>query len=144
MRGHEGAGPLDSGAEAERARRRKWHLVLGAALATGLAAGFGFAFADEGQGFFRATIPPTLAAAIAALYLLMMVVGTVAMKRVTDEVEIHNNLYGMAIGGSAVLLVYPPWWILWRGEVLPEPPHEALFLLFFGSALVAYLWKKFR
>jgi hypothetical protein len=139
------ARPELSGAEeAERQKRRKWWTMLGVSGLAGAGTGLGFVVAAKGDGFMSGPIPAWLAIAFAALYVATMIVGTIAMKRMTDEVEIHNNLWGMAIGGSAVLLVYPPWWMLWRGEVAPEPGHEALFLLLFASAILAYLWKKYR
>ena len=135
-----------TGAEvAERARRRKWYAVLGVSLVAGFSTGLSFALSERGgAGFLTGTIPSWLAIGFAALYLAMMIFGTLAMKRVTDEVELHNNVFGMAVGGSAVMLVYPPWWMLWRGEVVAEPSHAALFLLLFLAAIGAYLWKKYR
>jgi hypothetical protein len=133
-----------SAEEAERARRRKWFAVLGVSMVAGFSTGIGFAASESGEGFLEGRIPAPLAIGFAALYLIMMIFGTIAMKRVTDEVEVHNNLYGMAVGGSMVMLAYPPWWMLWRGDVVREPSHEALFLLLFLSAIAAYLWKKYR
>ena len=139
------ARPELSGAEeAERRKRRKWWTMLGVSGLAGFGTGLGFVLAEKGDGFLSGRIPAPLAIGFAALYVVVILAGTVAMKRMTDELELHNNLYGVAMGGSAVLLVYPPWWLLWRGEVVPEPGHEILFLLLFASAMLAYLWKKYR
>ena len=74
----------------------------------------------------------------------MMIGGTIAVRRTTDEVERHNNLWGLGMGASAVMLVYPPWWMLWRGGLVGEPSHVALFLLLVAISTAFYLWKKFR
>lgn len=133
-----------SGAEAERARRRKWWTLLGAALAAGFATGIGVGLTQEGGPFAGGRIPEWLAIAAVALYLVTMIAGTVLMKRFTDEVEMHNNLFGLAVGASALMLVYPPWLLLWRGGLVPEPGHEPLFLVTIVPAVIAYLWKKYR
>jgi hypothetical protein len=134
----------DVGAEAEKKRRRGWWTLLAAALASGFAAGLGFSMAKHGGGFLEGTIPRGVAIAIAVSYVATILIGTVLGRRLTDELERSNNQYGLAMGASAVLLVYPAWWILWRGRVVMEPQHGALFILLFAVAVAAYGWKKFR
>ena len=133
-----------SGAQAERARRRKWWTLLGVALAAGFATGFGVALTEEGGPFAGGRIPEWLAIAAVAVYLVTMIVGTVMMKRFTDEVEMHNNIFGLAVGASALTLVYPPWVMLWRGGLVGEPTHLPMFLVMFVPATATYLWKKYR
>ena len=136
--------PEDVGAAAERRQRRRWLGLFGLAIACGLATGLAFALTSQGPGFGAGSIPPILAAVGAAVYLVMMIGGSYAMFRVTDEVEVDNNVRGLAAGGGALLLVYPAWWMLWQGGLVAEPTHDALFLLMFGAALAYYLWKKYR
>ena len=134
----------DIGVRAERERQRRWWRTFVPVVLSGFVAGFAFALADRGERFLAGEIPPLLAVLIAGSYLVTMIWGTWAYKRVADELELQNNLWGTAVGGSVLLLVYPPWWILWRGGLVGEPMHGALFLLLFGSAILAYLWKKYR
>jgi drug/metabolite transporter (DMT)-like permease len=132
------------GAAAERQRRRKWWTLLGVALAAGFGTGFGVALTEEGGAFGDGRIPEWLAIGATVVYLATMIVGTVMMKRFTDELEMHNNIFGLAVGASALLLVYPPWLMLWRGGLVGEPSHGALFLAMFLPAMATYLWKKYR
>lgn len=134
----------DIGAAAERRQRGKWRRLLGLAIASGVATGLAFAFTRTGDGSGAGTLSPGLTIAGAVVYVLMMVLGSYAMVRVTDEVEVRNNVVGLAAGGAALLLCYPPWWMLWRGGLVPEPTHLAMFLLMFGPALAVYVWKKYR
>jgi uncharacterized membrane protein YidH (DUF202 family) len=134
----------DVGTRAERDRERRWWRTFVPIVLSGFVAGFAFALADQGETFLAGKIPPLIAVLIAGSYVVTMIWGTWAYKRVADELEMQNNLWGTAVGGSALLLVYPPWWILWRGGLVGEPVHEALFLLLFVTAIGAYLWKKYR
>ncbi|MDQ3140195.1 MAG: hypothetical protein M3Q15_05665 [Pseudomonadota bacterium] len=135
----------DSGTKAERSRSRKWWTVMALVAASGFAAGAidGTVSTTDG-GFMQGALPGWLAIAIAISYLVSIVVGTIAYKRYSDELDIQANIWGSAVGASALLLTYPVWWILWRGQLVGEPVHETLFLLMFGSALLGYLWKKYR
>ena len=132
----------EPGAAAESRRRRKWRALFGLSVALGVVTAIAFVVTGDPGG--AGTIPAAVAAAGAAVYVAMMVLGSLAMVRVTDEHEVHNNVWGLAAGGGALLVVYPAWWMLWRGGLVVEPGHSAMFLLMFGSALVAYLWKKYR
>jgi drug/metabolite transporter (DMT)-like permease len=136
--------PDDPGAAAERRQRARWRRLLGLAVASGVATALAFAFTRTGESYGAGTLAPELTIAGAVVYVLLMVFGSYAMTRVTDEVEIHNNVVGLAAGGGALLLAYPPWWMLWRGGLVPEPTHGALFFLMFGAALAVYAWKKYR
>jgi len=130
-------------AEAEKARSRRWRGIILASMIAGFVSGFGFVALKQGDGFLTGTIPAWLGWVLALLYLVTMIAGSIAMRRVADELEMHNNLWGLAIGASALIFVYPPWWLLWRGEVLPEPTHEGLFLLLFVATALGYGWKKY-
>lgn len=132
------------GAAAERRQRRKWWTLLGVALVAGFGTGLGVALTEEGGAFGDGRIPEWLAIGAVAVYLGLMIVGTYVMKKVTDELEMHNNILGLAVGASALLLVYPPWLMLWRGGLVGEPGHGALFLVMFLPAMATYLWKKYR
>jgi hypothetical protein len=132
-----------SGEAFERRQRRGWYKALGASIVAGLATGLGYSLAVK-DDFFGGRLPPWFAIGVAALYLAMMVAGTVAVRRTTDELERHNNLWGLGMGASAVMLIYPPWWMLWRGGLVGEPSHTALFLLLVAISTFFYLWKKYR
>jgi hypothetical protein len=136
--------PEDLGVRLERQRRRKWWSLLALAVVAGVVTSIAFNLAGAGVMFDAGTIPGWLAVAGAAIYVGTMLFGTFAMRSVSDELEVHNNVWGLAAGGFALLIVYPAWWMLWRGQVAPEPGHEPLFWVMFVSATITYLWKKLR
>lgn len=136
---------LDVGEAAELQQTMRTKRVLALCGISGFVAGLAFAWGELGDGaFLSGTIPAWLAVAIALSYVVAMTWGSIAFKRSADEHEMQINIWGSAIGASALLLIYPPWWVLWRGGLIGEPVHEILFATLFIVAIGAYLWKKFR
>ena len=130
--------------EAQR-RRRKW-LIVGAIAAAGLVPGFYMGYQDGAAMALSRPSPwsPTFAAAMAALYLLAVVGGGLLLGRVTDELERQRSYKAVSFAGTALMLVYPTWFLLWRGGFVPEPVHWVMFVLFWLSLALASLWYRFR
>ena len=133
----------DEGAAAERLRQRKWLGLIGLCLAAGAATAVAVEATRE-AGVPGGMIPSWVAIGIAIVFLIISVGGTYAMVRITDEVEIHNNVWGFAAGSAALFVVYPVWCALWRGGLVPEPTHFALFAIAAVVSFLAYLWMKYR
>jgi hypothetical protein len=36
------------------------------------------------------------------------------------------------------------WYLLWKGQLVPEPSHQIIFVAFYIVMLAAYLIRKFR
>jgi len=148
MMGNRMAGVSDDqpGERAERQRRARKAWTIGAVAAVGMAAGFAMGWRDA-DNLFSGTSegwPPAMAIAIAASYLLAIVVGGIVLARQTDEVELMGQYKAIAAGGLAYVVVYPLWFVLWMGNLAPEPMHAALFALFWLTLVAAFLFYRYR
>lgn len=137
---------MGAGEAAERARaRRKW-TILGALFAMGLPIGFLAGRLETGEsGFFSiGTLPPWFAVLAAAVMLIAVAGGNLYLHRRLDELERQDNRVASAMGANTLLVVYLPWYMLWRGGLLPEPAHEALMTILVAATLSVYLFTKIR
>lgn len=124
---------------------RQLKIIKGLLFGVGLACGAysGWYVAANGLDF-NSPWPPELAAAIASLYLLAMLIGSIALSKVMDEVEKGRAYKASAFAGSIYLIVYPVWFLMWKGGFVAEPLHWALFLLFWASLASATAYYRFR
>jgi hypothetical protein len=141
-----GEAPRGEGERREAARQRRRWLVVGALFACGLITGIymgrtdGAALVDGRAGSWS----PMAALALAALYLSAILGGSFVMNGIMDEVEKERGYKSAAFAGAALIIVYPTWFLLWKGGFVSEPIHWVLFLLFWLSLALASLWYRFR
>lgn len=138
--------PLGEGERREAARRRKrWLIVAGLAVVgfvPGLYVGFQHgAAAAQNQPLVWS---PTVAALLAILYLVAVAGGAVLINTVMDEIERQRGYKAVSFAGAALMVVYPTWFLLWKGGFVPEPVHWILFVLFWLSLALASLFYRFR
>ena len=134
-----------SGQARDRAKNRRlvW-LFAGLALAGGFV-GFTFArFETKNDVTLGGTIPPAVAIALAVVTFVAMVWGTLVYKRRIDEVVLRDNIYAGAWGAFTVLVGYPVWFLLWKGSLLPEPSHMAMYAALSVVTCAVYLFRKYR
>ena len=129
--------------EAAMRRGRAW--IIGGLFVAGLVSGFYVGktealSAKAGQSLWT----PELAIVLTAVFLVAMLAGSLLLNRVMDELERQRAYKASAAAGAALLLVYPPWFFLWKGGLLPEPMHLALFGIFWIVLAGASLWYKVR
>jgi hypothetical protein len=139
--------PRGEGERRESAQRRKRWLIVAGLLGTGIVAGY--LTGHQSGGGTTAVLgppnwPPAVAAALAAVYLLASVVGTFLMNAVLDEVDRQRGHKAMSFAGTALIIVYPTWFFLWRGGLAVEPIHWMLFAFFWLSMALATLWYRYR
>ncbi len=136
-----------TGEQQERARRTRKAWILGGAFATGLVAGVLVGF-QEGENIFVGSDadgwPPALAIGLALSYLLVVMLGGLALSRQTDEFELQRQYKAVSAAAFVYAMAYPVWFVLWMGQLVPEPMHGALFILFWLSLLGAFLFYRFR
>ncbi|HEU0100150.1 MAG TPA: hypothetical protein VFQ67_15425 [Allosphingosinicella sp.] len=138
--------PQGEGERRDLARRRKRWLILAAIAVLGGVPAFYAGFQD-GAAMAQSrplTWSPTLAAVLAGLYLVVMVGGGLLMHGVTDELERQRGYKAASVAGLTLMLVYPTWFLLWRGGFVAEPVHWMLFVLFWLSLALASLFYRFR
>lgn len=129
--------------EGERAEARRLArgraTIAGSAVCAVLIIGAAFLFKQSGG-----RVAPAGAITITIVYLVALVgFGWRACRR-ADEVEIRHNLVALATAASFYGLVYPGWYFLWKGGLLPEPSHEILYVAMLAVAVLAYLRAKIR
>ncbi len=90
------------------------------------------------------TLHPAAAIAAAAILVVSIVYGSWRYFRTVDEVERRDNYLANSIGLYFYMLGYAGWYLLWRGQLVPEPSHELLFGATFTVTMIAYFWKKLR
>ena len=99
---------------------------------------------QDGAALYQGTIPAWVAVALAVLWLVSVVGGSFWLKRHIDEIEQAAQLWGIATGGTVVIVLYPIWYLLWRGQMIAEPNAHIMFGTLYVVMIAAYLWKKFR
>jgi hypothetical protein len=127
------------------ARNRRLSLY-GVLLVAGMAVGFLFGlYETDGTAWIaQGNIPGWLAILLASVTAFALIGGTIAAHRRVDEVERQNNLFSSAMAAGVVLVGYPVWYILWKGQLVSEPSHETMFVALYSVLLVTYLYRKFR
>ena len=139
--------PSGAGEAQEQARRTRKTWIIGGTFVTGLVAGILVGF-NEGEALFVGSDandwPPALAVGLALSYVLVVAVGGVALARQTDEFEQQRQYKAIAAAAFVYAMVYPLWFVLWMGQLVPEPMHGALFILFWLSLAAAFLFYRFR
>jgi FtsH-binding integral membrane protein len=129
----------------DRANNRRHILLFSGLTLAGAAVGFVFAmFESKNEFYLGGTIPPGVAIALAVIAFVAMVWGTVAYKRRIDEVVLRDNIYAAAWGAFVVFVGYPVWFLLWKGNLLPEPSHMVLYAVLYVVTCAVYLYRKYR
>ncbi|NYT40913.1 hypothetical protein HZY97_09115 [Sphingomonas sp. R-74633] len=128
------------GERAEKSRsNRFWGLMAGFMLLGGVI-GAGMVVMEHNQG----VLPAAVAIGIVVLLTLGIGGGTWWFLRSVDEVERRDNYLASTIALNFYLIAYANWYFLWKGAVVPEPDHEALFIATMIVMAAAYFWKKLR
>ena len=140
------SGPRGEGERREAARQRKRWLIVAGLFAIGVASGYSAGHYNvEPEAVPGAWAwSPAVALALAGIYLVASIGGTFLMNAVLDEVDRQRSYKAMNVAGTALIVVYPAWYMLWRGGLAVEPIHWALFALFGLSLALATLWYRFR
>jgi len=134
-----------SGEALERAARRKKIAIVGGLALAGFFPGFYLGYTENEQLLeVGDKWPPELALVLAAVYLVAVIGGAVLLRRQTDEVALARHYKATALAGSMFVLVYPLWYILWKGGFVIEPMHGVIYVLFLLTALGGMLYYRFR
>ena len=131
--------------EAERRGRKKW--IIGSTFAVGLVVGFAVGFREGDEmvsGAGSAGWPPAMAIAIVLSYLIAVFGGGWLLSRHTDEFERLAQYKAVAFAALTYVIVYPVWFALWMGDLVREPMHAVLFVVFWLSLAAASLFYRLR
>ena len=139
--------PAGAGEQQERARRRRKSWITGITFGAGVVSGMLIGF-QEGEKLFVGSDadgwPPALAIGLVLVYVTVVLVGGFALSRQTDEFELQRQYKAVAAAALVYVMVYPVWFVLWMADLVVEPMHGALFILFWLSLAAAFLFYRFR
>ncbi|MFC4291386.1 hypothetical protein ACFOWX_03045 [Sphingorhabdus arenilitoris] len=113
----------------------------------GAATSFGGIWVTDGQTFdvFSDGAVPRNAAIIFAL-LWGLVVPAIAVywhRRAVDEQEAFAYREGAFYAIYFYSIIWPIWWVLWRGGMVREPSDVMIYSMTLTIWLVIWLWKKY-
>ena len=134
------------GERREAAMRRKRYLILGSIFAAGLVTGFYVGFKDA-EGLFGGgggVWSPAASLALAALYLIALIGGSLLLKDQMDEHDRQVSYKAASLGAVLMVGIYPPWFLLWKGGLAVEPSHLVLYIIFIFGMAGGMLWYRFR
>ncbi|MGZ8997528.1 MAG: hypothetical protein ACXW2T_01595 [Allosphingosinicella sp.] len=133
------------GEQRDRQRQRRKRIIIGGLIIIGFAGGFVTGFTQADSLFTGAQAwPAPLSIGLAVAYVSMLLGGGYAMSRQTDEFELQTQYKAVAVAAAAYILIYPPWFLLWMADLVREPMHGALFIVFWGSLALSSLYYRFR
>jgi len=128
------------GERAEKSRNNRfWGLMAGFMLLGGVI-GAGMVVMEHNSG----VLPAAVAIAITVVLTLGVGGGTWYFLGSVDEVERRDNYVASTVGLNFYLILYANWYFLWKGAVVREPGHEAIFIATMIVMAAAYFWKKLR
>lgn len=137
--------PQGSGEQLEKARRRRKAVIIGGGVVVAFVGGFIVGFTEADSLFIGGSAwPAPLSIGLACAYLALIVGGGLALSRQTDEFELQAQYKAVALAAAGYMLVYPPWFLLWMADLVREPMHGVLFLIFWASLALASLFYRFR
>lgn len=137
--------PFGEGERLDRQRRARKRVIIGGLIIVGFGGGFIVGFTEaEGLITGERNWPPALSIGLATAYLAAMIGGGLAIQRQTDEFELQAQYKAVAAAAAGYMMIYPPWFILWMANLVREPMHGVLFIIFWLSLALASLFYRFR
>ena len=136
---------MGAGEAADRARRRGINAITAALMLAGGLVGAIVLISGQGNGdLLHVRMPAGWAIAAAVILVASIAIGSLVFLARVDEVELRDNAFASMVALYAYMTGYAGWFLLWRGQVVPEPSHQWLFAATFAVNILAYLWKKLR
>lgn len=134
-----------AGERAETMRRRKRYAVVAVLFAAGLFTGFWVGSSNPESLFDRETgWDPAMSLLFTAIFLVAIIGSSIVLHGNTDEVQRQAQYKAVAFAGGIYMILYPSWFMLWKGAHVPEPHHGLLFVIFWLCLAGASLWYRYR
>jgi uncharacterized protein len=136
---------LSPGERKLKAKRRRWWIIIAMLALAGFIPGFLLGY-SEGEGLVdpQGVWPAWIVILLAATFLIAVPIGSLLLYRQMDELERDIHRKAAAMAGGVLVIVYPVWWLLWMGALAPEPIHWVLFLIFYATILLSWLYYRLR
>lgn len=134
---------MSDGERAFIAKRRRvrliWSALIGIGFVLGIATGIDSARIGTGG-----EISPGMAIAAVVVLFAGVLGGSWFYFREIDELDLRDNLVACTIGLYFYALVYPSWYALSRGGLVPKTDPELIFVATLIVVTLAYFWKRLR
>ena len=132
--------------EAKLKKRERFTVILMfVGFALGFPLGFFLSYGTDGNLLDPSVSwPPMVALGAVAYYLVMVPALVWVANRNKDEMETAHQSAAFELAVWAMIIVYPAWYGLWKGGYVAEPHHGILFLGTVVTAMVGYLYHRFR
>jgi len=87
---------------------------------------------------------PQLAIGLAVMFVIAVIGSSLLLRNTMDEVQTQTQYKAVALAGTAFAVVYPVWFLLWKGGFVIEPIHWVIYILFIFTSLAASAYYRFR
>jgi hypothetical protein len=87
---------------------------------------------------------PALSIVLAMIYLVAICGGAFLLNSSIDEHEKYNSYKAVSAAGCLYIVVYPVWFLLWKGGFVIEPIHWVLFVTFWLSLAGSAIYYRFK
>jgi hypothetical protein len=125
--------------------RKRFYQIISVCFAFGGAAGvyIGMYGVEE---LIAAGIPwsRALVISLSGAYLIALLGGSYLLEREIDETEKQIARKAGEFANATFITLYPVWFLLWKGGLVPEPMHVYIFIAFLVSMTLSSLFHRFR
>ena len=134
-----------SGEKRLKARSRRWWQILAIAGSAGLIPGFLLGYSTEGDLYSLTTVwPAWIAILLAVTFVISVTLSSWLLYRQVDEHQQQNYGKAAVLAAGVVIILYPAWFMLWMGAILPEPSHWVIFLTLYITYAAGMLYYRYR
>ena len=134
-----------SGEQRLKVRNRRWWQILLGASAAGTIPGFLLGYSTKGDLFSLTTVwPAWIAILLAVTFLVSVSLSSWLLYRQVDEHQRQNYGKAAVLAAGIVIILYPVWFILWMGDLVPEPRHWVIFLTLYITYAGGMLYYRYR
>jgi MFS family permease len=136
---------LGEGERLNRKRERQARAIKATLFGIGMLSGAWIGYFLASNDFaLDAPWPPAIAIGLAVLYVAAILIGSMLLHKHIDEVERMRTYKAVTLAGTAYMIAYPVWFLLWKASLVAEPVHWILFIAFWALLIGAAFYYRSR
>jgi peptidoglycan/LPS O-acetylase OafA/YrhL len=132
------------GLAAATKRRNRISLILAGLMLLGGVIGFFSAMLGDKHGGFLEGIPASWAVIASLITVVGIGYGSWRYHLATDELDRRDTQWASTFALNIYIVGYAVWYLWWRGGLVREPMHEAIFVATMVVMMAAYGFKKIK